>query len=223
MSLPGELNASLWRTHCLLVKNLTALHPHGELCCLLVEYLIISSWRSSLSPVADTTIGLLFFFFSPEDLLQRFLSSGLFWRFCRLLDCATFFRLRELCLVATLLGRLLHCCYLCCRRYGRTSILLYFIATYFCDDVPIGISCLCWRYGRTLWPLRLRFRLYSWDSLLSRRTCDANVMVGLFWINRYLIDRISLPTVASLRQSTATSFPVAKVLLSNIVGSKLKP
>ena len=53
------LAASLWRSwfppHCLLVENY----------CLLVE-------NFAFRPVSDVTIGLLAFFFFPEDLLGRF-------------------------------------------------------------------------------------------------------------------------------------------------------
>ena len=184
--------------------------PSGELHWLLVEGLLSQLSSSHCwKPVADITIGIIVYFWSGR-LHDR----------CD--TCIYFGCLLPIGLVATF-----HCL-LDCLLSKRTCCNNFFvfvnwspctnISCLCCLDLTIAFTGLRFRHNfRT----SLFFQCYGWTYILSQlvfptlrsdfyfiATCVVDVTVALLWINLSLRN---LPTVASLRQSTAASLCVATV------------
>ena len=120
---------------------------------------------------ADVTVGLC----GCQYYGRNFCHRNLLWHF---IVFAVFVK----CLVATFVGWLLYCCYLCCRCYGQTSILSSFIVT-----------CVCWCYDQnSLLVPKLRSYFVTIVTLLPRLRSDLDTYVvtclgdnlgGLLWWN----------------------------------------
>ena len=123
----------LVKNYCLLVENLSfrpvsiitigliAFFSHRTCCDVFVVFWIYHLWPISIGG-ADITVGLCCGRYNQTSLIYK----KILWRFV--------FFVFVIGLVMTFIGRLLYCCYFCCRNYGWSSIVSYFIMNFVCRN-----------------------------------------------------------------------------------------